>query len=130
MTSNRPQPFQYAILRVVPRVERGEGINVGVVLFCRPLEFLGARIELDEELLRQLCPECDLDAIRAHLGGIERIAAGAADAGPIAQLSISERFHWLVAPASTMIQASPSHTGLTTDPARELERLHAALVLR
>ena len=130
MSDPRPQPFQYAMLRVVPRVERGEGINVGLVLFCRPLEFLGARIDLDEELLRRMCPGCDVDFVRTHLAGIERIAAGAADAGPIAQLSISERFHWLVAPASTMIQASPSHTGLTVDPQRELDRLHAALVQR
>lgn len=130
MNAPRKQPFQYAMLRVVPRVERGEGINVGVVVFCRPLEFLGAMIDLDEDLLHRICPGCDLDAVRAHLAGIERIAAGAPDAGPIAQLSISERFHWLVAPASTMIQVSPSHTGLTTDPAGELERLHAALVAR
>lgn len=130
MSDPRPQPFQYAMLRVVPRVERGEGINVGLVLFCRPLEFLGARIDLDESLLQRMCPGCDVDFVRAHLAGIERIAAGAPDAGPIAQLSISERFHWLVAPASTMIQASPAHTGLTTDPARELDRLFTALVLR
>lgn len=130
MSEPRPQPFQYAMLRVVPRVERGEGINVGVVVFCRPLGYLGARIDLDEQLLQLLCPSCDLEPIRAHLAGIERIAAGDPDAGPIAQLSISERFHWLVAPASTMIQASPAHTGLTTDPAHELTRLHASLVAR
>ena len=130
MSDPRSQPYQYAMLRVVPRVERGECINVGLVLFCRPLEFLGARIELDEELLQRMWPSCDIDFVRDHLAGIARIAAGDADAGAIARLSISQRFHWLVAPASTMIQASPAHTGLTTDPQHELDRLHAALVQR
>jgi hypothetical protein len=123
-----PSPFQYAILRVVPRVERGECVNAGVVLFCRPRRFLAARIALDETRLSALAPDVDLGAVRAHLGAIARIAAGDASAGPIAALPASERFHWLVAPSSTIIQASPVHTGLSDDPEGELERLVARLV--
>jgi DUF3037 family protein len=124
------QPFQYAALRIVPRVERGEAVNAGVVLFCRPLRFLGARTHLDEALLAALSPECDLNEVRPLLETVERIAAGDAKGGPIAQLPASERFHWLVAPASTIVQPGPVHTGLTNDPRRELDRLFAKLVER
>jgi len=124
------QPFQYATVRIVPRVERGELVNAGVVLFCRPLRFLGARTHLDEALLAALAPGCDPAAVRPHLEAVERIAAGEDDGGPIARLSQSERFHWLVAPASTIVQPGPVHTGLTGDPAAELERLFGALVER
>jgi hypothetical protein len=123
-----PSPFQYAVVRVVPRVERGECVNAGVVLFCRPRRFLEARVALDEERLRLLAPDVDLDAVRGHLDALRRIAAGDAAAGPIAALPASERFHWLVAPSSTMIQCSPVHTGLTGDPEGELERLLGQLV--
>ena len=123
-----PSPFQYAIVRVVPRVERGECVNAGVVLFCRPLGFLAARVELDEARLRALAPDADLDAVRGHLEALERIASGAPEAGPIAALPASERFHWLVSPSSTVIQCSPVHTGLSDDPATELEHLMARLV--
>jgi hypothetical protein len=123
-----PSPFQYAIVRVVPRVERGEFVNAGVVLFCRPQRFLAARVALDEARLLALAPDIDLDAVRGHLDALCRIADGDAAAGPIAALPPSERFHWLVAPASTIIQASPVHTGLTDDPGGELERLLARLV--
>ena len=123
-----PSPFQYAIVRVVPQVERGETVNAGVVLFCRPRRFLAARVELDEARLRALAPDLELDAVRGHLDALRRIAAGDAEAGPIAALPASERFHWLVAPSSTMIQCSPVHTGLTDDPEGELERLLARLV--
>jgi Protein of unknown function (DUF3037) len=123
-----PSPFQYAIVRVVPRVERGECINAGVVLFCRPRRFLAATIALDEERLRALAPDVDLDAVRGHLAALERIAAGDPEAGPIAALAPSERFHWLVAPSSTIIQCSAVHTGLSDDPARELHHLVARLV--
>jgi hypothetical protein len=123
-----PSPFQYAIVRVVPRVERGESLNAGVVLFCRPRRFLAARMALDETRLRALAPDTDPAAVREHLDGLTRIAAGDHAAGPIAALDPSERFHWLVAPASTMIQCSPVHTGLTDDPAGELEHLVARLV--
>ena len=123
-------PFQYAALRIVPRVERGEAVNTGVVLFCRPLRFLGAKTQLDEDLLRALAPDCDPKAIKPQLHTIELIAAGDPQGGPIAKLPASERFHWLVAPASTIVQPGPVHTGLTSDPAGELERLFAQLVDR
>jgi hypothetical protein len=123
-----PSPFQYAMVRVVPDVERGECVNAGVIVFCRPRRFLAARMALDEARLRALAPEIDLDAVRAHLNGLARIAAGDPGAGPIAALPPSERFHWLVAPASTIIQPSPVHTGLTEDPEAELDRLVRRLV--
>jgi hypothetical protein len=123
-----PSPFQYAIVRVVPRVERGECVNAGVVLFCRPLRFLAARVDLDEARVRALAPDADLEAVRGHLEALARVAAGDPGAGPIAALPASERFHWLVAPSSTMIQCSPVHTGLSDDPAGELERLMERLV--
>jgi DUF3037 family protein len=123
-------PFQYAAIRVVPRVERGELVNAGVVLFCRPRQFLGARTHLDERLLAALSPGCDPAAVRPHLENVERIAAGDPNGGPIAQLPPSERFHWLVAPSSTIVQPGPVHTGLTDDPEGELERLFARLVER
>jgi len=125
-----PEPFQYAIVRVVPRVERGEGFNAGVVLFCRPLRFLGARVELDEGVLAALAPDCDPVEVRSHLQALVRVAEGAPEGGAVAALDPSERFHWLVAPASTMLQPSAVHTGLTRDPAAELDRLFAALVAR
>jgi hypothetical protein len=120
--------FQYAIVRVIPRVERGECLNVGVVLLCRPRRFLGARIHLDEGRLAALAPGLDPELIRPNLTAIERIAAGDPAAGPIARLGKAERFHWLVAPASTMIQPSEVHSGLCEDPLAELGRLVATLV--
>ena len=123
-------PFQYAALRIVPRVERGEAVNAGVVLFCRPRRFLGARTQLDEALLRTLAPDCDPGAVGKALHAMELIAAGDERGGPIAGLPASERFHWLVAPASTIVQPGPVHTGLTTDPERELSHLFARLVER
>ncbi len=120
--------FQYAIVRVVPRVERGECLNVGVILLCRPKRFLGARIALDERRLAAFTPDLDVASIRPHLDAIERIAAGDPAAGPIARLGTAERFHWLVAPSSTIIQASEVHTGLCDDPATELDHLVATLV--
>jgi hypothetical protein len=122
-------PFQYAVLRVVPRVERGEAINAGVVLFARTRKFLGARVKLDVDRLRAIAPEADVAAIEKHLEARARIAAGADDGGPIARLDQSERFNWLVAPSSTVIQPSPVHTGLCPDPAATLERLFERLVL-
>lgn len=122
-------PFAYAIVRVVPRVERGESMNAGIVLLCRPRRFLGARLALDEARLRALDPACDPAEVRAHLAVVERIAAGDPAGGPIAALSQAERFHWLVSPSSTIIQPSESHTGLTDDPAATLERMFETLVL-
>ena len=120
--------FQYAIVRVLPRVERGECLNVGIVLLCRPRRFLGARIALDEARLAAFAPHLDPATIRPHLDAIERVAAGDPAAGPIARLGQAERFHWLVAPSSTVIQASDVHSGLCDDPALELEHLVATLV--
>ncbi|HEX7223689.1 MAG TPA: DUF3037 domain-containing protein [Candidatus Limnocylindrales bacterium] len=127
-----PEPprnqFQYAVIRVVPRVERGEFLNAGVVLLCRPRPFLGAKVALDEARLRAIAPDADAVAILPHLAAVERIASGDPAAGPIARLSPAERFHWLVAPSSTVIQPSEVHTGLCDDPAEELERLFEGLV--
>jgi hypothetical protein len=123
------QPFQYAIVRVVPRVERGESMNAGIVLLCRPRRYLGARTWLDETRLRALDPGGDAAGIRDHLAAIEQIAAGDPIGGPIAALSQPERYHWLVAPSSTIIQPSEAHTGLTADPAATLEHLFTTLVL-
>jgi Protein of unknown function (DUF3037) len=121
-------PYQYAIIRVVPDIERGEAVNAGVVLLCRSTDFVGARTKVDEGRLRAIAPDADLASIERHLEAIERIAQGDAGGGPIARLTTAERFHWLVAPASTIIQPSEVHTGLTDDPALELDRLFDALV--
>lgn len=128
--ANGRVPFEYAIVRVVPRVERGEAFNAGIVLMCRPRRFLGARVALDAGLMAAMSPDCDPEVVRAHLTAVESVAAGQADAGPIAALSMPERFHWLVSPSSTIIQPSEVHTGLTADPAATLEHLFRTLVLR
>lgn len=123
--------FEYAVVRVVPSVERGEFINAGVILFCRERGYLAARVALDTRRLRALAPALDaasLTALAAHLDSIPRIAAGDPDAGPIARLSQPERFHWLVAPRSTMVQISEVHSGLCGDPAAALDRLFGELV--
>lgn len=121
--------FDYAILRVVPRVEREECINAGVVLFCLERDFLQARVEVNEPRLRALWPGTDVELVRAHLEAIPRICAGSPDGGPIARLSIRERFHWLVAPRSTIIQVSPVHVGLCDSPERALDELFRQMVL-
>jgi hypothetical protein len=121
--------FDYAILRVVPRVEREEQINAGVILFCLERDFLQARVEVNEPRIRALWPDADVELIRAHLEAIPRICAGSPDAGPIGRLSIRERFHWLVAPRSTIIQVSPVHTGLCDSPERAIEELFRRMVL-
>lgn len=120
--------YDYAVVRVVPRVDREEFINVGVILFSKALHFLAARVEVNEERLRSLAPAVDVDLVRRHLEAIPRICAGEEDAGPIALLSQSERFQWLVAPRSTMIQVSPVHGGLCDDPAARLNELFQWLV--
>jgi hypothetical protein len=121
-------PFSYAIVRVVPDVERGERVNAGVVVFCRQKDFLGAKVALDEPRLKALAPDLAPEKVRPHLDALVRVAAGDPDAGPIAALSPSDRFGWLVAPSSTMIQPGETHTGLTEDPARTLDDLFAELV--
>ena len=114
----------------MPRVERGERINVGVVVFCRPLQYLEARTALDEARALALWPELDVESVRAHLAAIERVAAGERSGGPIARLETTARFHWLVSPSSTIIQPSEVHTGLCGDPAAQLEKLFRELVAR
>jgi hypothetical protein len=121
-------PFSYLILRVVPSVERGECFNVGVALFCRQRRFLGVRVALDEARLAALAPDVPAADVREHLAALVRVAEGAADAGPIAALPQSERFGWLAAPSSTIVQPSPVHTGLSADPAETLDGLFARLV--
>jgi hypothetical protein len=123
-----PSSFDYAIIRVVPRVERGERVNAGVILFCLERDFLQARVEVNEARLRALWPEIDLELVRQHLEAIPKVCAGSPEAGPIARLSLRERFHWLVAPRSTMIQVSPVHAGLCDTPERALDELFGQTV--
>lgn len=120
--------YSYAVVRVVPRVERDEFINAGVIVFSPEWRFLDAAIHLDESRLLALRSEVDLPTVRRHLEAIPRICAGDSSAGPIARLSQKERFHWLTAPRSTIIQISPVRIGLTSDPAGTLARLVADLV--
>lgn len=122
------EAFQYALLRVVPSLPRGEALNVGVVLYSPRHRFLEARTTLDPERLRLLDPELDLDAVRGHLALVEQVAVGDPTAGPIASLDRSERFGWITSPSSTTIQPSPVHTGLCDDPAAMLDHLVASLV--
>ncbi|PPK97404.1 Protein of unknown function (DUF3037) [Kineococcus xinjiangensis] len=120
--------YEYAVLRVVPRVERAEFLNAGVLLWCRSAEFLGARTGLDEARLRMLAPDADVEAVRRHVEALERVCAGADGAGAPAREAPGQRFRWLTAPRSTVLQTSGVHCGLTRDPAAELERLFGALV--
>lgn len=132
MPASQRVPFEYALIRVVPRVERGECLNAGVILFCRPRRYLGARIALDRARLQALAPYLDQDTIEeieAQLALIPHICAGDPAAGPIARLTLSERWHWLSAPSSTIVQLSPVHTGLCDDPEAEIEDLFRDLVL-
>jgi hypothetical protein len=122
--------YDYAIVRVVPRVERGEQINVGVVVSCPAVDFLEAGIDLDEGRLLALDDALDLDAVREHLATIPLICRGGPEAGPIGELPQRNRFHWLVSPRSTVIQMSAVHTGRTADPAAALERLMDTMVRR
>jgi len=122
--------YDYAIVRVVPRVERGEQVNVGVILSCVDTDFLDARIDVDEAVLRAVDPGIDLTAVRANLEMIPIVCRGGPEAGPIGLLPPRGRFRWLVSPRSTIIQPSAVHTGRTTDPAACLEHLMARLVRR
>lgn len=123
-----PNSYDYAVVRVVPRVEREEFVNVGVIVSCPEKDFLDARIELDEGRLLALDPSLNLEAVRTHLASIPLICAGGATAGPIGQLSRRERFHWLVAPRSTVIQISPVHTGRCKSLPDTLEHLLTVMV--
>jgi hypothetical protein len=122
--------FSYAILRVVPSVERGEAINVGVVVYSRQHDdFLGLRVQLDDARLAALAPDCDPEPIRARLTAFDLVASGEAAGGALAKLPASDRFGWLTAPSSTVIQPSEVHTGLTADPAGTLDHLFDTMVL-
>jgi len=126
----RPEPFEYAILRVVPRVDRGEAINAGILLYCRPLNYLQALIELDTDRLLALDAAADVPAIERALAAIVRVCEQEPGAGQAGLQDIGRRFGWLTAPRSTVVQPGPVHTGLTSDPAAEASRLLAALVRR
>ncbi len=126
-----PEPasaFSYAIVRVVPDIERGEFVNAGVMLFARQHDFLAARVELDRKRLAALSPEADYESVRSALKAFVRVAEGDEGAGPMATLPKSERFGWLAAPSSTVVQCSPTHTGLCSDPRRALDELFEDLV--
>ncbi len=120
--------FEYAVIRVVPHVERGEFINAGIVLYCRARSFLDAQVALDEARLRALAPGADPAEITSYLEALQRICQGGSGSGPIGRLTQRERFHWLIAPRSTVIQTSPAHAGLCHDPAAMLQHLMATVV--
>jgi hypothetical protein len=125
-----PQVFEYAVLRVVPRVDRGEAINAGILVYCLPLRFLRARVELDAERLLALDPAADVEAVRQALAAIAAVCDEPSAAGQPGQQDIGRKFRWLTAPRSTVVQPGPVHTGLTSDPAAETERLLRRLVRR
>ena len=122
--------FDFAVVRIVPRVERSEFINAGAILFCRVRRFLRATVELDRDRLLALAPCIDVEEVERHLALIPLVCEGGPAAGPIGLLSMAERFHWLVAPRSTLVQPSPVHCGLCDDPASELEHLLDTMVRR
>ncbi|MBU7600077.1 DUF3037 domain-containing protein [Streptomyces sp. P38-E01] len=128
--SGRPERavFEYALLRIVPRAERGEQMNAGVVLYCRPRSFLATLVHLDEERLRALDPSADVAGVRAALGAFVCVSEGGAAAGQASGEEPGRRFRWLVAPRSTVLRAGPVHLGLTVDPAAEVRRLLKTLV--
>jgi hypothetical protein len=121
-------PYDFAIFRIVPRVERGEFVNAGVVVFCPAQKYLKARVLIDDDRLRALWPGLDIALIRQHLEPFPEICAGDAAAGPIAARPLRERFHWVVAPRSTVIQISPVHSGLCESPDAVLDELFEKLV--
>ncbi|MBL8784197.1 MAG: DUF3037 domain-containing protein [Deltaproteobacteria bacterium] len=120
--------FDYAMVRVVPRIDRGELMNVGVVLYALKCDYLAVRIAVDEARLKALWPELDVELVRDHLDAFARVARGEAAAGPVARLTQRERWHWLVAPRSTILQVSAVHSGLCQDPAKSLDHLFERLV--
>jgi hypothetical protein len=125
---NERDVFEYALLRVVPRIERGECINAGVLVYCRARSYVGVRTHLDEAKLLILDPDADVAGVRAALRAVEGVCAGGEAAGQAARDDAGRRFRWLIAPRSTVVQPGPVHTGLTTDPAAEPERLLNLLV--
>ncbi len=129
MNEQRPRPFVYAVLRVVPCLQRGERLNVGVALFCRQLDFIDLKTNLDRERLAAIAPGFDPAPAAERIEAIRKVVQGDPTAGTLAHLPPSERFGWLTAPSSTSIQSSEAHTGLTADPGAELDRLFERLVL-
>ena len=121
--------FEYAVIRVVPHVEREEFINVGIIMYCGPKKFLQTKVYIDEARLKSLCKKTDIDEIRDFIGSFERICKGGRNAGEIGKLSIAERFRWLTATRSTVLQTSKVHPGLCNDPDEMIERLYKQLVL-
>ena len=122
--------FDYAVVRIVPHVEREEFINAGVILFCRTQRFLDCRLFLARQRLEALAPDLDVDAVEAQLDTFDSICQGGSDAGPIGELEQSARFHWLTSPRSTVLQVSPVHGGVCTDPQEALEDLFQKMVAR
>ena len=120
--------YEYAVIRVMPRVDREEFMNVGVILYCAPKNFLRAECDIDDVRLKAFAGDADLSELNVHLDSLCRICKGGAEAGPIGKLSIGERFRWLTAPRSTIVQTSPVHTGLTDDPEETLKGLVGKLV--
>ena len=123
------QLFEYAVIRVVPRVEREEFLNVGIILYCRSKKFLACRYSLDQSKLQVLCPSMDCGDVESHLRSFERICKGDKGAGPISSLDIASRFRWLTATRSTIVQTSKVHPGFCDDPKDKLQKLFEQLVL-
>jgi len=124
-----PNSYDYALIRLVPSVERGECLNIGVILFCRTLDFLGVRINLNAARSLALSPDLDIAAVQQQLDSILLICEGGPEAGPLGKMSQSERFHWLVSPRSTIVQISPTHEGMCDNPEAALEHLFRTMVL-
>lgn len=124
-----PHVFEYALLRAVPRQERGEFMNVGVLVYCRDLDFLCAKTYVDGDRLRALDPHLDVEVLESSLSHLADSCDGAASAGPVSATTLGQRFRWLTAPRSTIVQTSPAHTGWTDDPSAEVRRLFDTLVL-
>ena len=124
-----PSSFDYAIIRLVPHEERGEFINVGVILYCRAQAYLDSRIAFDPQKLRALDPDADVESVRKQLESIPQICQGGKNLGALSELSQGERFFWLVSPRNTIVQMSPMHTGICTDPAAELDHLLETMVM-
>jgi hypothetical protein len=121
--------FEYAVVRVVPRVEREEFLNVGVILYCKDLKFLDTRFTVNEERIKAICDGIDCNEVKEHLSSFERICKGDKEGGPIAKLDLPSRFRWLTATRSTIVQSSKVHPGLTENPQQTIENLFQKLVL-
>ena len=120
--------FEYSVIRLVPCVDRGEFVNVGVILYCPDEQFLRSAIEINHDRVRSICPTIDFREVSQHLNAVEKICEGGKEAGPIGSLPTGERFRWLTAPRSTIVQSSPVHTGICSDPVDTIEKLMAKMV--